>query len=335
MSASSQQLLQDDKAHENKGPAILATCSSLTAVATLFVAARLYVRVSILSRVGLDDWLIVISLTKDLSMVLDGWVFNGSVRVRRYPLRTVHSHSVAVGLFGEGDLLEPLGAGKLCHRSRYKAISAAVDLYLALYPALVLYRLRINRRKKIALSIALGLGSVAGAVAIYKSTRLPALASPDFTYDSAGITVWTSIEGNAIIIAACIPTLQPLLDRLLKRRIFGSTDNYQKQADYQGHVTPRVELATIGSRSRTNPKTKGKMGISDTTIGRDSEEEILNSEEPQRHSEDEEVGGRGERQSVAGQNGGILRTQRTTVTYEDSPLSSAGKLVKEREINDS
>ena len=40
------------------------------------------------------------------------------------------------------------------------AISAAVDFYLALYPALVLYKLRMNRRKKIALSIALGLGSM-------------------------------------------------------------------------------------------------------------------------------------------------------------------------------
>jgi len=41
-----------------------------------------------------------------------------------------------------------------------KAISAAVDLYLALYPALVLYKLRMNRRKKTALNIALGLGSM-------------------------------------------------------------------------------------------------------------------------------------------------------------------------------
>jgi len=60
-------------------------------------------------------------------------------------------------------------------------ISAAVDLYLAVYPAFVLYRLQINLKKKLALGVALGLGSVATAVAIYKSTRLPALASADFT----------------------------------------------------------------------------------------------------------------------------------------------------------
>lgn len=40
------------------------------------------------------------------------------------------------------------------------AISAAVDLYLAVYPAVVLYRLQINLKKKVALSVALGFGSV-------------------------------------------------------------------------------------------------------------------------------------------------------------------------------
>lgn len=37
---------------------------------------------------------------------------------------------------------------------------AVVDLYLAVYPACVLSQLQMSRRKKIALSIALGIGSV-------------------------------------------------------------------------------------------------------------------------------------------------------------------------------
>lgn len=34
------------------------------------------------------------------------------------------------------------------------------DLYLAIYPSIVLYRLQISRKKKIGLSIALGLGAL-------------------------------------------------------------------------------------------------------------------------------------------------------------------------------
>jgi len=68
--SSSQQPLPDN-AHQNKGPAVLATCITLTALSTLFVAARLYVRIRILSRVGLDDWLIVISLVDRSHSILN------------------------------------------------------------------------------------------------------------------------------------------------------------------------------------------------------------------------------------------------------------------------
>lgn len=38
--------------------------------------------------------------------------------------------------------------------------SAFVDLYLAFYPAFILFHLQMSLRKKIALSAALGLGSM-------------------------------------------------------------------------------------------------------------------------------------------------------------------------------
>lgn len=37
---------------------------------------------------------------------------------------------------------------------------ALADLYLSVYPAFVLSKLQINKRKKVALSVALGIGSV-------------------------------------------------------------------------------------------------------------------------------------------------------------------------------
>ena len=74
-----------------------------------------------------------------------------------------------------------------------------MDLYLAVYPATVLFTLQMKLKKRIALSIALGIGSVfvllenamfmrelttlfsASVVAIYKVTRLSELASRDFS----------------------------------------------------------------------------------------------------------------------------------------------------------
>jgi len=56
-----------------------------------------------------------------------------------------------------------------------------MDLYLAVYPAIILAKLQMNIRKKLALATALGIGGVACIVAAYKCTRLPGLAGDDFS----------------------------------------------------------------------------------------------------------------------------------------------------------
>ncbi|KAF3351369.1 hypothetical protein VD0002_g2681 [Verticillium dahliae] len=95
--------------------------------------------------------------------------------------------------------------------------SAAVDLYLAVYPGLILLNLGIKRNKKIALTVALGLGCISTGVAIFKCTRLPLLAAKDFSWETAELVVLNIVEGGTLIIASCIPVLQPLLRIIMKR----------------------------------------------------------------------------------------------------------------------
>ncbi|KAK8021819.1 hypothetical protein PG990_006957 [Apiospora arundinis] len=99
--------------------------------------------------------------------------------------------------------------------------SAFVDFYLAIYPSTVLYKLQMPLRKKAALSIALGLGVFSGAAAIYKTTHLPALASPDFIFANAGLMEWTVVESTSIVIASCIPVIQPLMQTLFGFSVLG------------------------------------------------------------------------------------------------------------------
>ncbi len=51
-------------AAEDKGPAIVISMSVLTAVATVFIAARLFVRARMLGRMHWDDYLISVSLVR-------------------------------------------------------------------------------------------------------------------------------------------------------------------------------------------------------------------------------------------------------------------------------
>jgi len=128
--------------------------------------------------------------------------------------------------------------------------------------------------------------------------------------DAADITVWTSIEGNSITIAACIPTLQPLFDLILGRRLFGSTGDRQRQKGYKSHSSGKVELGTIGSKGFRTTRQHRKAGVDSTTFGLNSQESILG---PQGwHSVDGP--------NDFSQEAGICRTQDVTVEYKKVDL---------------
>ncbi|EEA23150.1 hypothetical protein TMatcc_002011 [Talaromyces marneffei ATCC 18224] len=113
------------------------------------------------------------------------------------------------------------------------ALSAFLDLFLAIYPATVLHRLQMNRKKKLGLMLILGMGIFACAVSIYKATRLTGLdVLTDYTYTSLDVFLWTSIEGNTIIIAACIPTVAPLLETIFGNNIFRGR-SAERSSDYR------------------------------------------------------------------------------------------------------
>ncbi|RAL10942.1 uncharacterized protein BO97DRAFT_392894 [Aspergillus homomorphus CBS 101889] len=108
-------------------------------------------------------------------------------------------------------------------------VSACVDLYLAVYPTVVLISLQMTLKKKLALCAALGLGAVACAMAIVKCNQLPGLYdTADSTYSTADLVIWTSIESNVIIMASCIPTLGPLYEMVRGRRSWSSYQRYYK-----------------------------------------------------------------------------------------------------------
>ncbi|KAK3291166.1 uncharacterized protein B0H64DRAFT_377928 [Chaetomium fimeti] len=306
----------------DKGPAILATSITVTALSTLFVAARLFTRARIIGKLYLDDYFISISMicswvtvgitAKAVSYgsgrhaaLLTEYQFSHAIlwtMVAFLPgilsfavpklavvalltrmMNPSRTHAVimwtvaivclislmgCVGiLFGQctpthstwtfsvkGECWSPM---ILVNYSIYAgSFSAFTDLYFAVYPAIVLCGLQLNIRKKIALSCALGIGSVATIVAIYKTTRIPGLASPDFVYDTADLTIWTAIEGSTLMIASSIPILKPLMDLVFGRRAFSSNDSNERYEKYDrsrsGKDESGVELSKR-SRKRGRP----------------------------------------------------------------------------------
>lgn len=71
-------------------------------------------------------------------------------------------------------------------------MSAFLDFYLAVYPAVVLSKLKLANHKKVALCTVLGMGVISGCVGIKKATGVPTLRSLDVSYDLCDPLYWTS-----------------------------------------------------------------------------------------------------------------------------------------------
>jgi hypothetical protein len=82
--------------------------------------------------------------------------YNGDMLGQKCPDQFLHLRELYVTSVLEHDAT----LSKRADRKRQLAFSAATDLYLAIYPKIVLAKLRIGRLKKFMLSLALGLGFV-------------------------------------------------------------------------------------------------------------------------------------------------------------------------------
>ncbi|KXX73762.1 hypothetical protein MMYC01_209605 [Madurella mycetomatis] len=331
-------VLPPDIAAQNKGPAILAACITVTTLSTLFVLGRLFVRAHIIRKMYLDDYFMIAAL-------ICSWATVGTIirsvsygtgrhvatlsedQLSAAILWTMVGFCPGVMSFGLPKLAVVALLTRMLNVPRWHAIlmwslailcltsllgcvvllfaqctpthamwdftvkrecwspwvlvdysifagsfSAFMDLYFAVYPAIVLFQLQLDLRKRIALSCALGIGSVATVVAIYKTTRLPGLASPDFIYDTADLTIWTAIEASTIMIAASIPILRPLIDFIFGRRVFSSHKSYLKYQKYgrsrSGRAETDIEMARSAGRSSKRDKRDGTTTSHlDTVIG--------------------------------------------------------------------
>ncbi|KAI9652358.1 MAG: hypothetical protein M1831_006836 [Alyxoria varia] len=100
-----------------------------------------------------------------------------------------------------------------------------------------------------------GLSAVGGAVAIWKTTKFPAISQPDadVTYVSAAPIYATIIEADVIIIAACIPTISPVT-----RMLRGKADALgSKLRDMSFSSYHQFDAGGAGAKSSTQAYASG------------------------------------------------------------------------------
>ena len=121
-----------------------------------------------------------------------------------------------------------------------------------------------------------------------------------------------SIEGNLIIIAACIPILQPLLEMIKGRNIWSSN---KSGSDSHSRSYPKLESGSGVQHSRyeLRSKPKKKVDVHGFTMHdkEESEESIVDRDAPLGYTSSGRRSG-----SNHPSEGGIMKTNAVAVTYE-------------------
>ena len=157
-------------------------------------------------------------------------------------------------------------------------IKVLFDVLITTVPIPLIVRMKISRHQKLGVVILLSLGYVvtaAGALRTYYTWLLSVAPLGDETWDLYPAFITTNVETDLSIICACVPTMRPLIRRILNLKTavgtsnmltYGSrtfASNYRKRTDTQlyagdrpseAHWPLRTRSATSGRSTTSNEK---------------------------------------------------------------------------------
>ncbi|KAL4788453.1 hypothetical protein BJX76DRAFT_365745 [Aspergillus varians] len=138
----------------------------------------------------------------------------------------------------------------------------ATDLAILFIPIPALAALELPRKQRVALISIFALGGFVCVTSIIRLISLNKISnSSDPTYDNIGAASWSAIECNVGIICACLPTLRPLVSRIIPQLLSSIPPSRQPKSRTllsRGHVHD-VHPQTYWGVSRM-----GGMGVSTT-----------------------------------------------------------------------
>ncbi|KAM0322082.1 hypothetical protein ACHAQA_009711 [Verticillium albo-atrum] len=133
-------------------------------------------------------------------------------------------------------------------------MSMATDIVIFCIPVPSVLKLQLPLKQRIMVLGIFGLGFFVCIVSIYRMFTLKAcVISQDPSWDNVGVAIWSCLELNVSIIASTLPTLRPLLARLLPSAGLSSARNYHVTYHRYGSTSAAMGGAAFKStESRSN-----------------------------------------------------------------------------------
>ncbi|KAH8645579.1 hypothetical protein BGZ60DRAFT_392534 [Tricladium varicosporioides] len=140
--------------------------------------------------------------------------------------------------------------------------SIVVDLCLTASPIVVLWHVKINKRKKILICFLMSLGLVATVTNALRNAFVDELTSKDMTYAIRPITICAILELSSGVIAACLPACMP---------IFQLRKHMERRERYGYSFANRTGASGVGNIELRSNTSKGLPGENwETDDGQDT-----------------------------------------------------------------
>ncbi|KAG7119695.1 hypothetical protein HYQ45_014873 [Verticillium longisporum] len=134
-------------------------------------------------------------------------------------------------------------------------MSMATDIVIFCIPIPSVLKLQLPLKQRIIVLGIFGLGFFVCIVSIYRMFTLKAgVISQDPSWDNVGVAIWSCLELNVSIIASTLPTLRPLLARLLPGAGLSSARNYHSTYHRYGSTSAAMGGAAFKSTESRSSK---------------------------------------------------------------------------------
>lgn len=135
----------------------------------------------------------------------------------------------------------------------YGAVAAATDVAFGVLLAVLVWKLKIERKTKVLIAPLLGLACIASYAALVRMPYIEKFKSPDFLYGPVDISLWSTVEVGVSVFAANLATLRPLVKvvqdsaRTLSSRVRGQSDEQIPSDDHS-----KYELKNVCGKAKVN-----------------------------------------------------------------------------------
>ncbi|OLN86602.1 hypothetical protein CCHL11_10143 [Colletotrichum chlorophyti] len=136
----------------------------------------------------------------------------------------------------------------------YSAFSVICDFTFAILPMVIIWKLKMNHKTKLALIPIMAMACIASAAVVVRMPFVKDFKNPDFLYATIDIAIWSTTEQGLAITAGSLATLRPLF------RLVGYRLGFTSMGPSQLHDTDHGASSAMGGKVNISSGSSKRRG---------------------------------------------------------------------------